>query len=168
MIADDFAELSNLSLSMPDGEGSAQHRTKFRIMAEGLSVRLTWPEQPDNGLDSFEVNDISAGGLYMKAPEGIFTPGQSIILDVLVLGRCCVGGIKARVVRSSKNGCAVAFEDLSRNQELRLDKIVLEMQKRVIGQLKKEQLEEEARRAREMTASAEQGSSDINRLKIRL
>ena len=63
MNADDFAELSNLSLSMPDGESSAQHRTKFRIMAEGVSVRLTWPERADKGLDSFDVNDISAGGL---------------------------------------------------------------------------------------------------------
>ena len=50
MNADDFAELSNLSLSMPDGESSAQHRTKFRIMAEGVSVRLTWPERADRGL----------------------------------------------------------------------------------------------------------------------
>ena len=168
MNADDFAELSNLSLSMPDSESSAQHRTRFRIMSEGVSVRLTWPERPDKGLDSFEVNDISAGGLYMKAPEGMFAPGQSIILDVLVLGRCCVGAIKAHVVRSSKNGCAVAFEELSRNQELRLDKIVLEMQKRVIAQTKKEQLEEEARRARETVACAEGGPSDINFLKIKL
>ena len=168
MNADDFAELSNLSLSMPDGESSAQHRTKFRIMAEGVSVRLTWPERADKGLDSFDVNDISAGGLYMKAPEGMFAAGQSIILDVLVLGRCCVGAIKAHVVRSSKNGCAVAFEELSRNQELRLDKIVLEMQKRGIAQSKKNELEADARRAREMAASAEYGSSDTSCLKSKL
>ena len=104
----------------------------------------------------------------MSSPRDLFAAGQNLILDVLVLGRCCVGAIKAHVVRSTETGCAVAFEELSRNQELRLDKIVLEMQKRVIAQLKKEQQEEELRRAREEAASVECDSSDVNCLNIKL
>ena len=51
---------------------------------------------------------------------------------------------------------------------MRLDKIVLEMQKRAIAQLKKEQQEKEARRAREEVASAECDPSDVNCLNIKL
>lgn len=168
MISDDFVELSDLSLHLPDDGPSSRHRSRFRVVSEGVSARLAWPERPDGGLDSFDVDDISAGGLYMRSPAGMFEVGQNIVLDVLVLGRCCVGGLKAHVVRSTENGCAVAFEELSRNQELRLDKIVLEMQKRGIAQLKKEQLEEEARRAREEVAPVECDPSDVNCLKIKL
>lgn len=167
-MSDDFAELSNLSLRLPEEEQSARHRARFRVISEGVSVRVTWPERPDGGLDSFEVDDISVGGLHMSSPRDLFAAGQNLILDVLVLGRCCVGAIKAHVVRSTETGCAVAFEELSRNQELRLDKIVLEMQKRVIAQLKKEQQEKELRRAREEAASVECDSSDVNCLNIKL
>ena len=143
MSDEDFS--TDLSFSLPEEYSSEKRRASVRVRPMGMRVRLTGRDE----VSFFEVDDISAGGLHMKSPARLFAAGQNIVLDIFVLDRCCIGALKARIVRSTENGCAVAFETLSRDQELRLDKIVLEMQKRAIAQLKKEQQEKEARRVTE-------------------
>ena len=111
MSDEDFS--TDLSFSLPEEYSSEKRRASVRVRPMGMRVRLTGRDE----VSFFEVDDISAGGLHMKSPARLFAAGQNIVLDIFVLDRCCIGALKARIVRSTENGCAVAFETLSRDQE---------------------------------------------------
>ncbi len=134
----DFDFVDTVSFHMGKGEGPPVGlRKSFRTIPAGLRVRLDGEET------TYKVNDISAGGISMNVPADRCVKDQDLALDLLVVDKLYLHGLSARVVRRFAEECACAFQELSRAQELKLDKLVLEMQKRFILQRKQEREEEE-------------------------
>lgn len=77
-------------------------------------------------------------------PEPRFEKGRLLRLDLLIAGRLFLKGMESLVVRAVPGECACAFQNLTRHQELKLDKLVLEVQKRDIT---RRRLEREAETA---------------------
>lgn len=112
-------------------------RGAFRASLPGLTVRFA------NG-NEFEVRDLSSGGLGFVCPNGVppelsLVPGESLTLTLCVGGKPYVSHLLGRVVRISPDGVvAMAYPGLERDQERRLDKLILEIQKRIIAKRKAE------------------------------
>lgn len=123
----------------PGAESSGGGRRQaFRVVPPGVTVRM------EETLESFDVNNISASGVSMSIPEVRFEKGQELRFDLLIVGRLFLKGMEGRVARVVPGECACAFQNLSRHQELKLDNLVLEIQKRDIIRRK---LEREAETA---------------------
>ncbi|MCK9240657.1 PilZ domain-containing protein [Desulfocurvus sp.] len=127
-------DLSELSFSVAGDEKGAQRRA-FRARIPGLAVFI-----PERGA-TCEVADVSAMGLAFKAAEGqAFTPGSLVEFDLLINKKVFIPKLCAKVMRTLDNGLVGCnFEALDRRQEVRLDKLVLEVQKRMIALRKKQQ-----------------------------
>lgn len=111
-------------------ETSPVQRSAYRAMVRGLFARL------DDG-SVYDVHDISAGGCSLAMPLHAYQVGYRFILDLLAGKTVLVTGIEAEVVRLIPNSLAAcAFLDITRYQEIKLDKLVLEIQKRKIAQRK--------------------------------
>lgn len=121
-------------------------RGAYRATIPGLSVKLPC------GTTS-PARDISAGGVGFTPPAGMtYSSGQVLVLDFLVADHLFIQGLESVVVRADANSVACSFRLLSRAQEVKLDKLVLETQKRLIARRKAE----EAQRELEATEKAEQ------------
>lgn len=145
---DDFDLVGALSFEPPADPPGVGRRQAFRAVPPGLTVRQ------EGTLDSFGVNDISAGGVCIAMPELRFEKGRLLRLDLLIAGRLFLKGMESLVVRAVPGECACAFQNLTRHQELKLDKLVLEVQKRDIT---RRRLEREAETASPDDASATAG-----------
>lgn len=129
MAADDF------SFVFP-GDGESK-RQAYRVHFPGLSIRVQGRNMP------YPVIDLSATGLAYRDDEQAFTLGQKIRLDLYVKDKAWVEGVRAKLVRIRDNGVtACVFEDLTKPQERLLDKLTLEIQKRLIDQRKRKQQED--------------------------
>lgn len=143
MNADDFDILGNVSLHLEDDpHPDVGRRQAFRATPVGVTAKV------QGALDSFGVNDISAGGICMTMPTVRYAKGDVLTLDVLIAGRRFLSELSAVVVRSVPMECACAFQGLTRHQELKLDKLVLELQKRAIA-LRRQEREAQERQAEE-------------------
>lgn len=128
-----FDMIGGVSLRLdPDIEPGVGRRQAFRAVSIAVTARV------HGALDSFGVNDISAGGICMTVPTVTYVKGEELIIDVLIAGRRFLSDLAAVVVRAVPDECACAFQNLTRAQELKLDKLVLEIQKRFIAQRKQE------------------------------
>lgn len=146
MNADDFDILGNVSLHLEDDpHPDVGRRQAFRATPVGVTARVR------GALDSFGVNDISAGGICMTIPAVRYAKGDVLTLDVLIAGRRFLSELSAVVVRSVPMECACAFQGLTRHQELKLDKLVLELQKRAIA-LRRQERDAQERHAQECQA----------------
>lgn len=131
-------------------------RGAFRTSLPGLSIRL------DCGTE-YAVRDLSSGGIGFVA-DPILSAEQGLTLGTVQPLTLCVGGkpyiaqLMGKVVRVTADGIvAMAFENLGRAQELRLDKLVLEIQKRLIAKRKAE----DAARMAQGTPAAGGGTDPI-------
>ncbi|GFM37566.1 PilZ domain-containing protein [Desulfovibrio psychrotolerans] len=117
------------------GEESA--RRAFRAQVPGLEV---WVAEHDA---AYSVKDVSATGLAVQTQGKPFKEGQSVHLDMMISKRLFISQLPCKVVRVLASG-VVAFDflELDRRQEARLDKLVLEVQKRSIAK-KRTGLEED-------------------------
>ncbi len=114
----------DFSFSLDHEEGKRQ---AFRTHVPGLTCRVTDREE------EYPVKDISATGLAFLDEGKSFAEGEAFRLDLLIHHRVYIGDIKARVIRVLENGVTGAgFTELDRRQEVKLDKLVLEVQKRLI------------------------------------
>lgn len=114
-----------------------QLRKAFRTKVPGLTVRFSEREK------SHEVKDLSATGLAILEPDSGFEEGTRTELDLMINDKLFLGGVKAEIRRVLDNGIiGVNFLELSRKQQAKLDKLVLEVQKRLI-ELRKIQREQE-------------------------
>ncbi|MDD4951837.1 MAG: PilZ domain-containing protein, partial [Desulfovibrionaceae bacterium] len=69
--------------------------------------------------------------------------GKALELEFFLNRKLFLGGAKCRVMRVLDNGIVgVNFVDLDRHQQIRLDKLVLEVQKRLIELRKAKRAEE--------------------------
>lgn len=106
------------------------NRGSYRATIPGLTVRLGTGQ-------ICEARDLSAGGVGFTLPDGCsLVEGQLLVLDILVADRLYIQALEATAVRVYGGMVASAFRQLSRTQEARLDKLVLETQKRLIARRK--------------------------------
>ncbi len=125
---------SELSFTMA-GDAEGTQRRAFRAKIPGLGVHVAATGK------TYEVADVSAMGLAFFA-QGGFTADTSIEFDLLINKKVFIQALHAKVMRILDNGLVGCnFENMDRRQEVRLDKLVLEVQKRMIALRKKQQSE---------------------------
>jgi len=122
-------------LDIPSGDD--QLRKAFRTKVPGLTARFP-------ALDRiFEVKDLSATGFAVLDPAKGFKEGQGVDVDLLINKKLFLAAATAQVMRVLDNGIVgINFLDLERQKQVKLDKLVLEVQKRLI-ELRKKQREQE-------------------------
>lgn len=112
-------------------------RKAFRTKVPGLTVRFSALQKV------FEVKDLSATGFAILDPDKGFKEGQILEADLLISKKLFLKGIKAETMRVLDNGIiGINFVELERQKQVKLDKLVLEVQKRLI-ELRKKQREQE-------------------------
>jgi len=124
----------DISFSMAGDEQGVQRRA-FRAKIPGLAVFVS------SVGEAFEVGDVSAMGLaFQGGGTKAFSEGQSIEFDLLINKKVFIPKLHAKVMRLLGNGLiGCNFENMDRRQEVKLDKLVLEVQKRTIALRKKQQ-----------------------------
>lgn len=101
----------------------------YRASLPGLAVHT------EDGT-TLEVKDISAGGVGVVSLPN-WQPPPVAMLALYVSGKLYVEGLKGTFVQTGrKDVAAYTFVGLSRQQEQRLDKLVLAVQKHLIAMLK--------------------------------
>lgn len=124
-------ELLNFSFDFTKTEG--QRRRSYRVRFPGLTVWI--PKR--NAY--YPVLDLSTFGVSFRDDDKCFSLGQVLLLDINIQGRVWVAGLKAKVVRIREEvQVACNFEELSTSQEIRMDKLSIEIQKRWIEHRKRQ------------------------------
>lgn len=125
---------ADFDFKMPE-EGGSQ-RKAFRARVPGLEAWLSKQKK------TLPIADLSAGGLALMDPDGILREGEIVEFDLLLSKKLFLSKVRAQVMRKLPNGTAGCnFDTLDRQQEALLDKLVLEVQKRLIA-LKRAQAEQ--------------------------
>ncbi len=110
-----------------DEDGNS-NRHSYRAHVYGIEARV------NKKSTCYGLSDISVSGCSFKVPMIEWSINERFVLQLEVKGRIILGGIKARMVRATQNNVvACSFEGLSEKQEYALDKLVLEIQKRIIA-----------------------------------
>lgn len=140
--------------SKPDSE----RRLAFRAVLVGTKARLS-------GLpDLYPVNDLSVSGLSLAMADGLLAPEQELGLDLLIADKVYLAALPVKAVRCKDGECACSFGALNRQQELKLDKLILEMQKRYIARQKQQNREENP----DAAPAQAQSDSGAGNLRIKL
>jgi hypothetical protein len=106
---------------------SPRQRGRYRVTAQGLSLHL------DDVGQTFPLRDFSSTGCNLCAPAGGLTVGRIFNGTLYIGGAGYLADIKVMVVRHvAGNSVACIFRALTRQQEIMLDKLLLEIQKRRI------------------------------------
>lgn len=130
-----LGDVMDFEIQVPDDD--EQLRKAFRTKVPGLEARFPSLKQV------FEVKDLSATGFAILDPEKGFKEGQTLEIDLLIKKKQFLGAINALVMRVLDNGIiGINFVDLDRQRQGKLDKLVLEVQKRLI-ELRKKQREQD-------------------------
>ncbi|BDQ35822.1 pilus assembly protein PilZ [Pseudodesulfovibrio nedwellii] len=120
----------DFEISIPEDE--EQLRKAFRTKVPGLKARF--PEQKR----VLDVMDLSATGFAVLDVEKSFSEKQAVEVELLINKKLFLSGISALVMRVLDNGIVgLNFVDLERQKQIKLDKLVLEVQKRLIALRKK-------------------------------
>jgi hypothetical protein len=148
----DFDVMEKETLKIRERTSKARGRRKaFRTVLPGMSVRV-------RGLTgTFSVHDLSARGICLIAGKGIFTTGDQIVLDIAIAGKRYLTNVFAWVARTGQQDVGCEFSPLNRHQEMKLDKLVLEMQKRLIALRRQERVLAEVNKLPEEDYMAEIG-----------
>ena len=120
----------DFDISIPEEGG--QLRKAFRTKVPGLSARFPALDR------TMGVMDLSATGFAVLDSDKGFKENQSLEVDLLIKDKIFLRGANAVVMRVLDNGIiGMNFVDLDRQKQIRLDKLVLEVQKRLIALRKK-------------------------------
>jgi hypothetical protein len=110
-------------------DGDDKLRQAYRTRVPGLDVRVITKTGPED----FAVQDISASGFAFSDHPRRYSPGMVFSFDLLLNKRLFLGDLKGKVMRVLDKGIiGCVFEAMERRQEIKLDKLVLEVQKRLI------------------------------------
>ncbi len=108
-------------------EDAQGQRHAFRANVHGITVRL------NNGKSTYNAVDISVTGCAFQMPQKFLAEGNEFALQMEINGKVILAGLRAKVIRSTATGLvACNFFGISERQEVALDKLVLEIQKRII------------------------------------
>ncbi len=103
-------------------------RSAYRALVHGIEARVNTDAvlQP--------VVDISVSGCaFQLTPSFTVKENDELLIQLEVRGRVIIAQLKVRVIRVTAQGIAACnFINLSPRQEYALDKLVLEIQKRII------------------------------------
>lgn len=102
-------------------------RRAYRAKVPGLKAVI-----PAKG-GEYEVIDLSATGMSLKDEDGVLREGELLECDLFLNRRIFLSEIKTRVMRVKKGVAGCNFESVDRHKEERLDKLILEVQKRLIA-----------------------------------
>lgn len=104
-------------------------RQAYRTRVPGLDVRVVTTTGPQD----LQVRELSATGFSFSAPARDYSLGQILSFDMLLCKRLFLGSLKAKVIHVLDQGViGCNFLEMERRQEIKLDKLVLEVQKRLI------------------------------------
>lgn len=125
----------DFEINVPDGDD--QLRKAFRTRVPGLTVRFPALKRV------FEVKDLSATGFAVLDPDKGFKENQPLEMELLIKKKLFLSEVSAVVMRVLDNGIiGINFVDLDRQKQVKLDKLVLEVQKRLIELRKKKRKQE--------------------------
>ncbi|EGB13350.1 type IV pilus assembly PilZ [Pseudodesulfovibrio mercurii] len=120
----------DFNIQLPDEE--ERLRKAFRTRVPGLTARFS-----EIGL-VLDVSDLSATGFAVIDKNGRFTERETYDVELQIKGRLFLGGTRAMCMRVREDGIVgLNFTDLERQKQIKLDKLVLEVQKRLIALRKK-------------------------------
>lgn len=106
---------------------SSSARGAFRTCLPGLALRI------EGYPSTYSVKDFSVNGLAFLAGEDSFEVEQQFVVDFVLGKKELLTGLEIKVVRDIGKGLmGCIYIDLDKYQEARLDKLVLEVQKRMI------------------------------------
>ena len=106
---------------------SPRQRGRYRVATHGLSMHLDDAEQ------AFEIGDLSSSGCNLHAPAELLAIGRICDGDLHIGNASYITNLTLKVVRHiTNNSIACIFQALSRQQEITLDALLLEIQKRGI------------------------------------
>ena len=118
-------------------DGEDRPRRAFRARVAGLGARVHAHDRV------YPVKDVSATGLALLDETRAFRQGESLVLDLEIHQRPFLKNLPVKVVRVLEGGIVgLDFGQLDRRMEARLDKLVLEIQKRLIDMRKARELAE--------------------------
>ncbi len=107
-------------------------RKAFRTKVPGFHAKVS-----ETG-KIYEVKDLSASGFAIDDPKGSLDEGQGIDVTFYLNKKTFLSGVQSVVIRVLDNGIVgINFIGLERRQSMKLDKLVLEIQKRLIELRKK-------------------------------
>jgi len=130
------ADFEDYSFIFP-GESESK-RQAYRVAVRGLSIRI------DGREEVCPVVDVSATGLAFVDRKQSLSLGENIRLDLYIKNRVWQEKIAAKIVRIWNQGMtACVFEHMTKYQEQSMDKLTLEIQKRLIDQRKRTQQQED-------------------------
>ncbi len=110
------------------GEDENTNRHAYRAHVYGIEVRA------NKGKESYTLVDVSVSGCSFRSTDMMFNTGDYVFLQLEVKGRVILAGLEAKVVRLiGEDVVACSFDGLTEKQEYALDKLVLEIQKRIIA-----------------------------------
>lgn len=116
--------------------GDDKLRKAFRTKVPGLTVRFPALSKV------YEVKDLSATGYAVLEPAKTFKEGQTLDAELLINKKLFLSGVASVIMRVLENGIVgINFVELDRKKQAKLDKLVLEVQKRLI-ELRKKQREQ--------------------------
>ena len=108
--------------------GSPRQRGRYRVATRGLSLHL------DGLAQTFGIHDLSSGGCNLYAPAELLAIGRIFDGDLHIGNTSYLAQLTIKVVRHiTDHNIACSFQALSRQQEIMLDKLLLEIQKRNIA-----------------------------------
>ena len=126
-----------MSFDIEISTGDDSLRKAFRTKVPGLMVRFQALKK------AFDVKDLSATGYAILDSDKGFKEGQVVEADLLINKKLFLRGVKSEIMRVLDNGIVgINFIELERQKQVKLDKLVLEVQKRLI-ELRKKQREQE-------------------------
>jgi c-di-GMP-binding flagellar brake protein YcgR len=127
--------MPDFTLNMPNEDDRL--RQAFRTRIPGADGRVSGTDR------IYEVKDLSATGFALGCSDGSFKEGQEFKVDLLLNRKPFITEIGAKVMRVLANGIVGCnFLGLDRRQQIKLDKLVLEVQKRLIAMRKAKKEEE--------------------------
>lgn len=120
----------DFNIQLPEEE--ERLRKAFRTKVPGLTARF-----PGLGV-VHDVADLSATGFAVIDKSGRFTEKETFDVELLIKNRLFISGVRATCMRVRDDGVVgLNFLDLDRQKQIKLDKLVLEVQKRLIALRKK-------------------------------
>ncbi|MFN2268923.1 MAG: PilZ domain-containing protein [Desulfonatronovibrio sp.] len=121
------------------GYSSSSPRKAYRVSIPNLKIKIK--DRPGE----FEALDISAGGVAFSIKENDnpgLEAGQEIEISLVIKERVFLQELQGKIVKVTDTFAACEFGDIPLKQEALLDKLVLEVQKKMI-ELKRKKKEQD-------------------------
>ncbi|MDR0239173.1 MAG: PilZ domain-containing protein [Deltaproteobacteria bacterium] len=107
---------------------STHRRGSYRVAVRGLTLYL------DDIAQAFDIRDLSSSGCSLRAQAALLAVGRIVNGNLHIGNTGYLMGLTIKVIRHiADDSVACVFQALSRRQEIMLDKLLLEIQKRSIA-----------------------------------